>query len=175
MVDRVVTLAEEGPTIYAVPGSPLVGEFAVALLRETTEIEVIPGESFLDAILAAVGYDPLDRGLRILNGHQLPEPLVIDGPTVVAHLDQPVVLADAICQPLPGGGEDTRAIVVVNAGGPNQVLVEQLPRRGRLPTGRSAHLDVPRPESRGDPGGDSDHGQPSAKNAPGIRSRPTRA
>ena len=43
---------------------------------------MLAGESFIDAVLAAVGYDPLDRGLRILNGHRLPYPLVIEGPTV---------------------------------------------------------------------------------------------
>ncbi|MEX2133653.1 MAG: MazG family protein, partial [Acidimicrobiia bacterium] len=40
------------------------------------------------------GYDPLDRGLQILNGHELPFPLVVDKPTIVGHLDRPEVLAD---------------------------------------------------------------------------------
>jgi tetrapyrrole methylase family protein/MazG family protein len=95
IADRVI--GTEGPVVYAVPGSPLVGEFAVSLIREQAgEVEVIPGESFVDAVLAEVRYDPLDRGLQILNGHELPDPLILDKPTIIAHLDRPEILADAI-------------------------------------------------------------------------------
>lgn len=97
IADRVLAAAVDGPVIYAVPGSPLVGEFAVAKIRESApDSEVIPSESFVDAVLAEVGYDPLDRGLQILNGHELPDPLVLDKPTVVGHLDRPEVLADVL-------------------------------------------------------------------------------
>ena len=95
IVARVLEVANEGPVVYAVPGSPTFGEFAVQrLLDSGAAVEVIPGESFLDAVLAAVGYDPLDRGLQVLNGHELPDPLVLDKPTVIAHLDRPEILAD---------------------------------------------------------------------------------
>ena len=96
---RVLAAAASGPVVYAVPGSPMVGEFAVRkLLVSGAEIELIPAESFVDAVLAEVGYDPLDRGLQILNGHQLPEPLVLDKPTIIAHLDRPEILADVASQ-----------------------------------------------------------------------------
>ena len=94
IADRVVEASQRGRTIYAVPGSALVGELAVARIRARVDAKMLAGESFVDAVLAAVGYDPLDRGLRILNGHRLPYPVVIDGPTLVAHLDLPVVLND---------------------------------------------------------------------------------
>jgi tetrapyrrole methylase family protein/MazG family protein len=95
IADRVLTAANVGPVVYAVPGSPMVGEFAVrTLLDSGADIEVIHAESFVDAVLAEVGYDPLDRGLQILNGHQLPEPLVLDKPTIIAHLDRPEILAE---------------------------------------------------------------------------------
>jgi tetrapyrrole methylase family protein / MazG family protein len=95
IAERVLAAAASGPVIYAVPGSPMVGEFAVRrLLASGAEIELIPAESFVDAVLAEVGYDPLDRGLQILNGHELPEPLVLDKPTIIAHLDRPEILAD---------------------------------------------------------------------------------
>jgi len=126
---RVLASAQQAPTVYAVPGSPLVGEFAVRHVRDAAaaagiECRVIPGESFLDALLAAIGYDPLDRGLRLLNGHELPSPLVIDSPTVIAHLDQPVVLADALAALQRIMPEQTRATVVVDVGGDEQRLVE---------------------------------------------------
>lgn len=120
---RVVHSATEAPTVYAVPGSPLVGELAVERIRSLREVDLIPGESFLDAVLAAVGYDPLDRGLRLLNGHRLPRPLLVDGPTIIAHLDLPVVLAEVsatIARIVPDG---TTGLLVVDAGGPTQRVV----------------------------------------------------
>lgn len=95
IVERVLAAESDGDVIYAVPGSPYVGEFAVrALIASGAEIEIVPGESFVDAVLAEVGYDPLDRGLQILNGHDLPDPLVLDKPTIIAHLDSAEILAD---------------------------------------------------------------------------------
>jgi tetrapyrrole methylase family protein/MazG family protein len=115
IAERVLGAAASGSVIFAVPGSPMVGEFAVRrLLDSGAEIELIPAESFVDAVLAEVGYDPLDRGLQILNGHELPEPLVLDKPTIIAHLDRPEVLADVASQVdrvLPEG-----ALVTVFAG-----------------------------------------------------------
>lgn len=107
IADRVRSAAEEGPVVYAVPGSPLIGEFAVRkIIASLDDVEVIPAESFIDAILAVVGYDPLDRGLQVLNGHDLPDPLIVDKPTIVAHLDRPEVLSEvcaAIDRVVPEG------------------------------------------------------------------------
>jgi tetrapyrrole methylase family protein/MazG family protein len=132
IADRVLTSAKTSPTVYAVPGSPLVGELAVGRLRSGAEgagieLEVEGAESFLDALLWAVGYDPLDRGLRLLNGHSLPEPLVIDSPTVVAQLDHPVVLAEVTASLQRVLPEETVATLVVGAGAEQARLV-----RGRL-------------------------------------------
>jgi tetrapyrrole methylase family protein/MazG family protein len=97
IADRVIAAAGEGPVVYAVPGSPLIGEFAVRQLLEAgVTVELVPGESFLDAVLFEVGYDPLDRGLQVLDGHRLPDPLVLDKPTVIAHLDKPEILAEVL-------------------------------------------------------------------------------
>lgn len=123
IVERVLEYQAEGPVIYAVPGSPLVGEFAVANLRKRVPVEIIPSPSFLDATLSAVGYDPLDRGLRILNGHTLPIPLLIDGPTIIAHLDQPLILADVVAslgRVVDGSSEVT---LVIEAGGDQERLI----------------------------------------------------
>ncbi len=95
IADRVLAAVSGGPVVYAVPGGPGVGEFAVRQIVERGEdVEVLNAETFVDAILAEVGYDPFDRGLQILNGHELPFPLVVDKPTIVGHLDRPEVLAD---------------------------------------------------------------------------------
>lgn len=120
---RVVDESRIGPVVYAVPGSPLVGEFAVRKLVDSDEaVEVIPGESFVDAILAEVGYDPMDRGLQVLNGHDLPDPLILDKPTIIGHLDSPEVMAEvgaAIDRVTVAGSE---VMVVANLGSDEAVV-----------------------------------------------------
>jgi tetrapyrrole methylase family protein/MazG family protein len=97
IVDRILDEARNASVIYAVPGSPLIGEFAVReLLARGVDVEIVPAESFVDAVLTTVGYDPLDRGLQVLNGHAMPDPLVLDKPTIIGHLDRPEVLADVL-------------------------------------------------------------------------------
>lgn len=122
IADRVIAVAAAGPVVYAVPGSPMVGEFAVRRLVASGErVEVIPAESFIDAVLNEVGYDPFDRGLQILNGHDLPLPLVLDKPTIVGHLDRPEILADvvaSIARVLP-----TEATVTLFAGAGSQDMI----------------------------------------------------
>lgn len=128
IAQRVLGAADSGPVVYAVPGSPLVGEFAVRkLLDSDAEVELIPAESFLDVILAEVGYDPLDRGLQILNGHDLPDPLIIDKPTIIAHLDSREVLADvaaALDRVIPEGSQVT---VLANLGAEDQLVLHDQP------------------------------------------------
>ena len=128
IADRVLEASATTPVVYAVPGSPMVGEFAVRrLLEAEVEVEVIPAESFVDSVLAEVGYDPLDRGLQLLNGHDLPDPLVLDKPTIVAQLDRPEVMADVasrIARVLP---EDAVVTVLIGAGSSDGVRVEAPP------------------------------------------------
>ena len=114
IANRVIEASRTGPVVYAVPGSPFVGEFAVRKLLDSGEsVEVIPAESFVDAVLTAVRYDPLDRGLQILNGHDLPDPLVLDKPTIVAHLDKPEGLAD-VCARLDRVMPDGATLTVLS-------------------------------------------------------------
>jgi tetrapyrrole methylase family protein/MazG family protein len=128
IADRVVKTSRKGPVIYAVPGSPLVGEFAVRkLLDSLEEVEVVPAESFVDAVLAEVGYDPLDRGLQILNGQRLPDPLVLAVPTIIGHLDRPEVLADACAAVGRVVAEETRILVLVDLGTASPKLTEAFP------------------------------------------------
>jgi tetrapyrrole methylase family protein/MazG family protein len=128
IANRVLEASAGGSVVYAVPGSPMIGEFAVRrLLDSRTDVEVMAGESFLDAVLAEVGYDPLDRGLQILNGHDLPDPMVLDKPTVIAQLDRPEVMADVaarIGRVLP---DDTVVTVLVGAGSSDVMRVEASP------------------------------------------------
>jgi len=95
IVRRVLSASADGDVVYAVPGSPYVGELAVRdLLVSDADVEVIAAESFVDAVVAEIGYDPLDRGLQILNAHDLPDPLVLDKPTIISQVDRPEILAE---------------------------------------------------------------------------------
>ncbi len=128
IVDRVLAAAEEGPVVYAVPGSPLVGELAArGIVGSGAPVEVIAAESFVDAVLNEVGYDPLDRGLQILNGHDLPDPLVLDKPTIVAQVDRPEVLADVAAAIDRVVAEDTLIKVLVDLGSGDGRVIETKP------------------------------------------------
>lgn len=122
---RVLDRARAGPVVYAVPGSPVVGELAVGHIRrigheQGVTVRVHPAESFVDAVLAEVGVDPLRDGFQLLNGHDLPTPLVLDKPTVIGHLDLPEVLAD-VCARLDRVGADG-VVVLVDLGSADQVV-----------------------------------------------------
>lgn len=128
IVGRVLDAATKGPIVYAVPGSPLVGEFAVRRLIESGHpVEVIPGESFVDAVLSELGYDPLDRGLQILNGHELPDPLVLDKPTIIAHLDRAEILAEVCAEVDRVTVEGTAVTVLAGVGASDAIVVDSIP------------------------------------------------
>ena len=71
VVDRVLAAAQKGDVVYAVPGSPLVAEKTVVLLREQAKAQAIgltikPSMSFLDLAYVVLGIDPI-AGLRIID------------------------------------------------------------------------------------------------------------
>ena len=71
VVTRVLTAAHKGDVVYAVPGSPLVAEKTVVLLREQAkaqniELAIKPSMSFLDLAYVALGIEPI-AGLRIID------------------------------------------------------------------------------------------------------------
>lgn len=71
--DRIVTTllekAQIKPIIYAVPGHPMLAEKTVQLLLEQQEIdvEIIGGQSYLDALFTALKIDPID-GFQFVDG-----------------------------------------------------------------------------------------------------------
>nr|MDE0501928.1 nucleoside triphosphate pyrophosphohydrolase [bacterium] len=130
IASRVVEAARSQPVAYVTPGSPLVGERAVGMIRslaarEGMEVTIYPAESFLDAAVEALGIDPLDGGLTVLNAHRLPSPLLLRGPTLVAALDTAAGLAD-FCAHLTRVVADPEVAVLVDLGGPGQRVVRSL-------------------------------------------------
>lgn len=71
IVARVLNAAAVGDVVYAVPGSPLVAERTVVLLREQAKefgvkLIIKPSMSFLDLAYVELGIDPI-AGLRIID------------------------------------------------------------------------------------------------------------
>ena len=82
---------EHGEVLYAVPGSPLVLERTVRYLRQRAadgmiELDVLPAMSFLDVAWARLGIDPVEEGVRLVDGHDFATAAAGErGPMLVAH------------------------------------------------------------------------------------------
>ena len=61
--------------LYVVPGSPLVLEHTVQLLLQNKAVTttVMPAMSFLDVVWSALQIDPVDAGVRMIDGHRFAE------------------------------------------------------------------------------------------------------
>jgi tetrapyrrole methylase family protein/MazG family protein len=98
IVERLVAAAAGyGEVLYAVPGSPLVAERTVELLRADSrvEVELIPALSFLDLAWARLGVDPVAAGVRLVDGHRFAvEAAGQTGPLLVAQCDSLFVLSE---------------------------------------------------------------------------------
>ena len=73
IVDALVAAAaEHGEVLYAVPGSPLVLERSVRslLADDRVRCDVLPAMSFLDVAWARLGIDPVEAGVRLVDGHE---------------------------------------------------------------------------------------------------------
>ncbi len=84
----VVAAREHGEILYAVPGSPLVLERTVRHLLDRSDVEcdVLPAMSFLDVAWTRLGIDPIESGVRLVDGHEFATAAAGErGPLLVAH------------------------------------------------------------------------------------------
>ena len=98
IADRLTAAAaEHGTVLYAVPGSPLVLERTVALLksRPGLDIEVLPAVGFLDDMWRALGIDPVDTAVKIVDAHVFAGASAgYAGPLLIAHTHANWVLSE---------------------------------------------------------------------------------
>src|SRR3954451_23348734 len=101
IADRLTAAASDhGAVLYAVPGSPMVAERTVELLRQRAaavviELEVHPALSFLDLAWPRLGIDPAAAGVRLVDGHRFAAEAAGErGPLLVAQCDSAVVLSE---------------------------------------------------------------------------------
>lgn len=125
IADRLASEAEVGgaggDVLYAVPGSPLVAERTVELLRSMpgVELEVLAGLSFADLVWDRLGIDPLAAGVRLVDGRRFAVDAAGErGPLLVAQCDAPHVLSDIKLAALDsldrsGTGEVSQPVVVL--------------------------------------------------------------
>ena len=58
-------------------------------------VEVVPGLSFLDLAYGRLGIDPVEAGVRLVDGHEFAAAAAGErGPMLVAHAHAPWVLSD---------------------------------------------------------------------------------
>ena len=98
VVDEVVdTAREHGEVLYAVPGSPLVLERTVEILRSRrdVDVDVRTAVSFLDAAWRALSLDPVEAGVTLVDGHDFARSAAgVTGALLVAHVHANWVLSE---------------------------------------------------------------------------------
>jgi tetrapyrrole methylase family protein / MazG family protein len=95
--DLVAAGTEHGEVLYAVPGSPRVLERSVDRLiaDPRVAVRVVPAMSFLDLAWVRLGVDPVEAGVRLVDGHRFAEEAAGQrGPLLVAHCHNRRVLSD---------------------------------------------------------------------------------
>ncbi|MFW2335272.1 nucleoside triphosphate pyrophosphohydrolase [Ilumatobacter sp.] len=98
IVERLVGAARDhDEVLYVVPGSPLVLEKSVRTLLDDdrVDVELLPAMSFLDVVWARLGLDPVEAGVRLVDGHEFATAAAGQtGPLLVAHTHANWVLSD---------------------------------------------------------------------------------
>ena len=130
IVEALVTAATEAapePVVYAVPGSPLVAERSVDLLRADGRVEVVvqPALSFLDLAWAALGVDPLAAGVRLVDASAF-EPAAAQGggPFLVAQCWSRQVLSELKLAAPDDGVELPRPVLLHHLGLQDELVEE---------------------------------------------------
>ena len=125
IVDNLVELASTSPNgevVYAVPGSPMVAERTVELLRLRSDVEVIcePAISVIDVACARLGKDPMALGLRVVDALGSVEPFRGPGPLLILQTYAPEILA-SVADRLP---RETVVTVLHHVGLDDEVIRE---------------------------------------------------
>lgn len=117
-----------GRVVYAVPGSPMVAERTVALLRERAaargvRLRVLAGLSFVELLCARLGVDPVD-GLTIVDGADAAS-LPPDLPTglVVTQVYNRQVASDIKLRLMELYGDEAEIALLQNLGLPDERIL----------------------------------------------------
>lgn len=129
IADDVLKRAAEEDVVYAVPGSPLVAERTVVLLRELaaekgTELDIVPGMSFVEVLYTRLGIDPIE-GLTIIDAAEL-QRMPFDLPTgmVITQVYSRTIASDVKLSLMEYLPDDYRITFVHNLGLPDESVRE---------------------------------------------------
>jgi tetrapyrrole methylase family protein / MazG family protein len=102
---------------YVVPGSPLVAERTVELLRDDPRVDltVVPALSFLDLAWERLGLDPLSAGVRLVDAEQFARQVSNErGPFLVAQCWSQALLSDIKLSSLYEGEGPVPEVVILH-------------------------------------------------------------
>ena len=114
----------DGAAAYAVPGSPVVAERTVELLRSDSsiELEIVPGLSFCDLAWARLALDPVEAGVRMVDGESFAVQAAGDaGPLLVGQCWSKSVLSEI---KLSFDSDPGPAVLLHHLGLADEVVVE---------------------------------------------------
>jgi tetrapyrrole methylase family protein / MazG family protein len=129
ITDALVTAAgEHGRVLYAVPGSPLVLERTVRHLIADGRVacDVRPAMSFLDVAWTRLGIDPIEAGVRLVDGHEFATAAAGErGPLLIAHVHADWVLSEIklAVDDLDGHADDDEVVILQALGTPDEQVV----------------------------------------------------
>jgi len=133
IVEELVSAAGAVPSgsfvAYAVPGSPFVAERTVVMLRNDgrVKVEVLPAPSFFDLAWDRLGIDPVDAGVRLVDGASFAvEAAGERGPLLVAQCHSRQILSDIKLAGDDAAGEDASrtAVLLHHLGLADEVILE---------------------------------------------------
>jgi tetrapyrrole methylase family protein/MazG family protein len=129
IVEAVVAAALQASSagvVYAVPGSPLVAERTVDLLRADgrVDVTVVPALSFLDMAWAALGLDPLAAGVRLVDANAFDASMAgKGGPFLVAQCWSRHLLSEIKLAAPDAGPEPPRPVLLHHLGLEDEVVL----------------------------------------------------
>jgi tetrapyrrole methylase family protein/MazG family protein len=116
------------PVVYAVPGSPLVAERTVELLRadDRVDVTVVPGLSFLDLAWDRLRIDPLTSGVRLVDAAAFSEAVKRErGPFLVGQCWTVQLLSDVkLSVPDGAGWTPPHPVILHHLGLEDEVVAE---------------------------------------------------
>lgn len=152
----VVEKLQEGDVVYAVPGNPFVAESTVEYLLEhvdESQIKVVHGASFIDAIVTTLRVDPV-YGMKIIDGLTIEDSIldVTSDALIIQVYDQKV--ASEVKLALMKCYDDDHEIIVVRGAGIEEeevimhVPLYELDRVDCLDHLTSVYIEAVHPEDR---------------------------
>jgi tetrapyrrole methylase family protein/MazG family protein len=134
IVAELLTKAESGDVVYAVPGHPHMGESTVTALEAAAQeagvtVKIVPGLSFLEPMLTAVSLDGLD-GLQIFDAIELLSyhypPVSPDVPLLLGQVYSRLVTSD-LKLVLTAVYPEEHTVQLIHAAGMPEQIVEEVP------------------------------------------------